>query len=381
MKIFKYKTKKGETRYGFNIYLGLNPLTNKYIYKKRKGYKEYSKACEEYNILKYKRFNKISKQSVKFDYVYNMWLEQYKPTVKKSTFKTTSDLFKLHILPYFKNSKIKELNIFVLQEFTNKKYTELKNYKEVISYLSSVFKLAINKGFIDKNPCDDIIYPINKYDQYNDDEFNNFYNSNEALKFITCAKNTLPKKWYAYFYLLTFTGLRKSEALALKWEHIVKEKNQNGIDVYVLKVKYTLTRDETGQIVDFVKTKSSIRNIELDQSVVNVLFDWKTEQEEIYGKTDIIFNNTSYGYISLSQPDRYLEKIIKESNLRKITLHGLRHTFASICFEAGLDIKTVQHLLGHSKYQTTVDLYVHITKKKQVESINKFSNYMKELLG
>lgn len=230
------------------------------------------------------------------------------------------------------------------------------------------------------NPCDNIIFPIDKYNEFENDEFENFYNSDEVLQFITTAKNVLTKKWYAYFYLLTFTGLRKSEALALKWDHILQDENSLGNDIYVLKVKYTLTRDETGQIADFVKTKSSMRNIELDKSVIYVLFEWKKEQEEYYGKVNIIFNNTYGSYISLSHPNRYLEKIILESKLRKITIHGLRHTFSSICFEALMDIKTVQHLLGHSKYQTTVDLYVHITKKKQVESMNKFSNYMKGLL-
>ena len=62
--------------------------------------------------------------------------------------------------------------------------------------------------------------------------------------------------------------------------------------------------------------------------------------------------------------------------LKHITVHGMRHTHASLMFESGISIKEAQVRLGHSSYQTTADIYTHVTKKQKMETGKKFAEYV-----
>lgn len=133
-------------------------------------------------------------------------------------------------------------------------------------------------------------------------------------------------------------------------------------------------------IVDYPKTKESIRDIEITKDLYDLLMNWKEKQRDIFGDLKMVFNNTKCNYVTQSLPAKKLNKVYENLDIKKITIHGLRHTFASICFEAGMQVKEVQGILGHSDYQITLNLYTHLTKKRKEESINKFNNYIQKHL-
>ena len=72
----------------------------------------------------------------------------------------------------------------------------------------------------------------------------------------------------------------------------------------------------------------------------------------------------------------WLLNIQEKNNLKKITTHGLRHTHATLLFEAGATIKQVQDRLGHNDVKTTMEIYTHITKNAKIEALNKFETYV-----
>ena len=375
MKIEKYKLKNGDTRYKFQVYLGLNPMTNKYIYKKRKGFLTYAEAVKAYNELKFKNQNKPDAKRILFSTVYEEWFKQKKLSIKKATINNIHGYFKNHVLPVFGNVYIDKITSKHVQEFTNIKYQELKGYRLIVKYVSSVFKYGVYHGYIHYNPCDNITFPFNVNEKYEkNDDFYNFLNTEDLIIFLSEAKKRLSEMWYLYFYLIAFTGMRKGEALGLNWDNIITIDNK-----HIIQIRQTVTRAMEGQIIDYPKTKNSIRDIEITDDLYNLLMSWKKKQYETFGKLKMVFNNTKLDYITQSQPDRQLKKVYKNLTINKITIHGLRHTFASICFEAGMDIKNVQEILGHANYQITLDLYTHLTNKKQETSMKQFSNYLDNL--
>ena len=120
-----------------------------------------------------------------------------------------------------------------------------------------------------------------------------------------------------------------------------------------IKINKTLARVKNrGLYVEQPKTKNSKRDIPVDEETMNILKKWRLEQR------------------------KWLEVIIKQNNLKRITIHGLRHTHASLLLEAGANIKDVQERLGHSSIQITMDLYIHIIDKRKEKTAAQFAKYI-----
>lgn len=93
----------------------------------------------------------------------------------------------------------------------------------------------------------------------------------------------------------------------------------------------------------------------------------------------LVFSNPETNSLyAVSAPTKWLSVLLKNFDMKKISPHGLRHTHATLLFEAGADIKEVQARLGHANSQTTLDIYTHITEARQHETANKFSNFMSD---
>lgn len=183
---------------------------------------------------------------------------------------------------------------------------------------------------------------------------------------------------YSFFRTLAFTGMRVGELLALTWKDI--DFNDNYI-----KINKTLARGKNRRLyVEQPKTKNSKRDIPVDDETMNILKKWRLEQRKwlltlginTLSKNQLVFSNQKNEYLQLSKPRKWLEVIIKQNNLKRITIHGLRHTHASLLLEAGANIKDVQERLGHSSIQITMDLYIHITDKRKEKTAAQFAKYI-----
>lgn len=360
MNIKKYKTKDGKTKYKFNAYLGKDPLTGKEIRTNRAGFD--SKKDAEIAYVKLINQGFIRKKST-FEDVYNEWFEIYKTTVKDTTILKTKGFFVDHILPIFGKKRIDRITIQQVQKFIIKKSQELKGYKMLNTYMSQVFKYAISHQYANNNPCLNVIYPrIIK----NDDKKIHYWNKKQVKIFLDFIKDKKEYKWYAFFRLLIYTGVRKGEALALTWNDIdFKNKRIN--------INKTLSLDVNHKkIITTPKTKNSNRIIFIDDHNLSILKKHKLHQ----GPSNLLFTDQNNGYLNSTYVSNVMYGIIRKAKLPKIAVHDLRHTHASLCFESGMTIKEVQQRLGHSNIRTTADIYVHLTQKKEQQSFNKFINFM-----
>lgn len=77
-----------------------------------------------------------------------------------------------------------------------------------------------------------------------------------------------------------------------------------------------------------------------------------------------------------TQPTQWNNSICEHGHLRYIAVHGFRHTHASLLFDSGASMKDVQKRLGHSSMKTTMDIYTHVTKQSEQETVTEFERYM-----
>lgn len=137
-------------------------------------------------------------------------------------------------------------------------------------------------------------------------------------------------------------------------------------------------------IFPHLKQKKSKRLISVDSQTIKVLKQWKLEQAKTllkYGFNSLDPNQLLFTYqdnkiYRPSYVNDWLNIIIKEYNLKKITIHGFRHTHCSLLFEMGTPIQVVQERLGHSNIKTTMDIYTHVTDKSRDQIADNFAKYV-----
>lgn len=163
------------------------------------------------------------------------------------------------------------------------------------------------------------------------------------------------------------TGMRIGEICALSWEDI-------DLCSKVIHIRHTIARvksekegsKKTQLILDDPKTKSAIRDIPISTPLLPVLYGMKERSGAGYlisGKMEFVSTRT-FDY-------RY-KKILEKTGIPLQNFHSLRHTFATRCVEAGMDVKTLSEILGHSNVSITLNTYVHPSLERKREQMEKF---------
>ncbi len=222
--------------------------------------------------------------------------------------------------------------------------------------LQSLFTTAVQWQIIESNPCSRVKPPRRNRAEaiWLDDA--------EAIQLLECLNSAEPV-YKTLFTLYIFTGMRRGEALGLKWTDINFQKQLIDINkelVYVHKV---------GVKLDTPKNDSSRRVIKVPRPVIDLLEDWRETQAlnkatygDMYEDSDFIFTNKVGRYLHPDTVSSWFSRFVKAHDLPPIHLHSLRHTNASIMIAKGVDLKTVSKRLGHADLQTTIMIYTHQIK-------------------
>ncbi|MDO6299098.1 site-specific integrase [Enterococcus casseliflavus] len=379
--IKKYQKKNGTIAYMFKAYLGIDPVTGKKKYTTKRGFKSQREAKKAYNrlMVQVEENDVVTNSQRLFSELADEWFEQYKNTVRESTYVAQRLAYKKHIFPLFGNLKISKISIPYCQKQVNYWYSYYKKYSNLIGLTSSIFKYALSLRLIRNNPMDAVIRPKRKK-QIDEERYSApYYEKEELLAFLEIAKN-YPDPIYPIFRILAFTGLRKGELLALRWKDIDFDKG-------TLSVKQTLATCDKWEIKFQVpKTEKSLRTISIDSETLQVIKRWQLKQKENFLKIGIkptkdgeqlLFVSEENKPLYLDYVNHNLKIIIKENNLKYITPHGFRHTHCSLLFESGASLKEVQVRLGHTDIKTTMDIYTHVTKRQTEETANRFADFMR----
>lgn len=276
-------------------------------------------------------------------------------------------LYKKHIKENVENMLVRKVKDIDLQNVLNDAIAKGKTVgtvDKIKQLLNLIFKFAKKNKIIDYNPAYDLEIPPKKTKD------TIFLTVDEQKKFV----KRLHKQKYRLIYLLILeTGLRIGEATGLKWEDI----DFNEKCLYV-KRNIVLNKKTKELEVHEGKTQKAIRRIPLTIKAIDILLEQKKNMPNIINKNWVgyIFIFRDGNIAKSANVYATLKSIVKTMGMNEISVHSLRHTFATRCIEAGMRPKTLQKILGHASITTTMNLYVHVSSEETVKEMEKFERYL-----
>lgn len=177
----------------------------------------------------------------------------------------------------------------------------------------------------------------------------------EILRFLTQAKE---EGYYEMFLLELSTGMRRGEIIGLKWRDLNMQTGELHISRQVVK---------TGNSAEVTtpKTKSSIRTILLPPDMMEILAELK---KHTHGEWMFPSPVNEGQPRNPSSVYHRFQLILERSHCKRVRFHDLRHTFATMALENGMDIKTLSAMIGHISSETTLNIYSHITDTMQQQA-------------
>jgi len=379
--IESYNLKNGDTRYKFQIYVGVDPLTGNEKRTTRSGFKTMKDAKSALYEIKHEisqgTFRKI--QAKTYQDMYELWIKQYEKTVEESTFVKTIGYFKNHILPAMSLYRVDKITVDVCQKHVDEWAEKLKKYWVIKSYAAKVLDFAIKRGYLQTNPFTLVDTPKPKQAplELTNNVEENFYTREQLNEFLAYLKEENNPKVYTFFRLLAYSGIRKGEALALQWKDIDFTKLE-------IRINKALSRGKNSKLYLKTTKTGTTRTIKMDKETIETLALWRKQQRKEYltlgfntsNEEQLVFSNERNEFVQPTKTRKWLVRVQEKYNLKRIKTHGLRHTHCSLLYEAKVDIKEIQDRLGHSDIKTTMNMYTHLTLEAKSEAIQKFDNYL-----
>lgn len=222
-----------------------------------------------------------------------------------------------------------------------------KTIRNTVSVLSASYDRAIQLGMLTENPCSNVTLPKNKKKDVD------IFSDSDVATFISALENERLDYKVGY-KLALFCGLRRSEILGLREEHI-------NIPFRAVTVSETRHLVGTDDVVQDTKTATSHRTLALPESLVRDIDALIKEHHAFeYDHTDYLIQD---GFGQPMNPSTFSNRIYRieaDNGLPHVSLHDLRHTFASMLNNANIDIARISRELGHSSINTTLGIYTHV---------------------
>lgn len=289
------------------------------------------------------------------------WKEYKRAYVKQSTMAAYVLILENHIIPRFGDGDSlheKEVQAFVLQKL--EKGLSIKSVKDILIVLKMVMKYGVKNEWMNYYEWD-IKYPTTS--------------ANKELEVLSVAHHrTILNYIQSHFtfmglgiYISLSTGLRIGEICALKWGDVNVADGTITVSrtierIYIIEGE----KKHTELVINTPKTKNSCREIPMSKELLAMVKPLKkVVNDDFYMLTNDEHPTEPRTYRN------YYNKLMLKLGIPKLKYHGLRHSFATRCIEAGCDYKTVSVLLGHSNISTTLNLYVHPNMEQKKRCITK----------
>lgn len=297
----------------------------------------------------------------------DLWKEEKRQFVKKSTFAAYSLIVETHLQPAFGNLTAiteKDVQDFVLHKLNGG--LSQKTIKDMLIVLRMILKFGAKKNYCVYAPID-VIFPTDRERQ--ELEVLSIANQKKIMRFI---EDNFTFRNLGIFICLS-TGIRIGEICALTWDDIDIE---NGV-IHIRKTIQRIYVKENGikkteLLIDTPKTATSMRDIPMIKDLYEILKPLKK-----------VVNNDYFVLTNEATPTEprtyrnYYKKLLDKLGIPPIKFHGLRHSFATRCIESKCDYKTVSVILGHSNISTTLNLYVHPNYEQKKKCIDKMFRKIK----
>lgn len=349
--------RKKSSGWEVGVFLGRDPLTGKQLRKFKGGFKTKKEAelyASQLSVDVSNGFNIATSKTLLKDFI----MEWYKNHVSRSLGINTVSRYKTgiekYIIPYLGNMSLEKIEPSIVQNFYYYLIdTGLKpgTCKKIIEIITSCFKYAMKLKLVNIIPTkiEKLKDEGSKLDVWDQTQLNYF------------LSNIKGKYLYIPSVIVGLTGIRVAELCGLRWQNVDLDNNTIYITEQVIQDKI----NKTCLLTDKLKTKTSRRYISISPGMSKLLREYKSSQ----ANTSDVHRKNKTDFVILSRDGSmckprtlsmdFTKNVSKHKDFPQITIHGLRHSHATILIRNGTNIKTVSERLGHSSVTFTYNTYIH----------------------
>ncbi|UQZ74825.1 site-specific integrase [Niallia circulans] len=382
------------SKWAFMVDIGIDPVTGKRKQKGKGGFrtKQEAEVAAAALIHEVEEGMYVEETNQTFIDFSKEWLSIYRDSkdVKPGTIRV-----RLHeigkLMPYFAQLKLRDI--------TRKRYQDALNDLKGQGYSDStmdgihrtgrmIFRKALELEIIKKDPTEYAYLKKDKktIEQLEEEEVPKYLEKEELALFLKTAWEQGLEVDHLMFLILSYTGIRVGELVALKW----KDVDFINHTISITKTYYNPNNNTLEYQLVTPKTRKSRRKIIVDEEVIDALKEHKNVQDEVikrlensYHNEDFIFAKMErqYGYpIVIKTVQNRMARLLRIAGLnQELTPHSLRHTHTSLLAEAGVSLEQIMDRLGHSDDQITKNVYLHVTQEMKKEASHKFAELMRSL--
>ena len=297
---------------------------------------------------------------MKFEDFWKMYCADMETRLREHTMRTKKYIVELKILPYFGNKRVNDITAADIRQWQNEliKMGYSPTYlKTINNQLSAIFNYAVRYYDLKSNPC----VKAGSMGKSKEEEMD-FWTGEEFRKFIDSVMNK--RLSYMAFMTLYWTGMRMGELLAL---------NPKDIDLEKRTISITKSYQRLGKkdVITPPKTPKSKRVITIPEFLAADIKDYMDSLYDLQ-ENDRLFPITKY-YL-----EHEMQRGIKESGVKRIRVHDLRHSHASMLIELGFSPLEIANRLGHEKVETTLNTYAHLYPNKQTKLAERLDSEYRE---
>jgi integrase len=356
------------------------------------------------------------------------WIDQWlnvmmKNSIRETTYQSYKNTIEKHIKPKLGKIEIQKLTAANIKRLMNEKTDgeradgkegglSVRSVRYIYRMINGALKQAKVEGLISFNPCEAIKQPkLNRKEQMT-------IPLNKIGQFLKTAKyNGHYNRYFLVYYLVLNTGLRRGEVLGLRWKDIdLVEKRLKVVQQVVIEANKPVLRKlktDTSQdriiylsdaVIDEIKEYKASLMADPDNLIdpatgrqrerPDGTFDrkpmegflrgalaWDDLKIARYFTNGLVFIDLSGNVVNPSSMVRSFKGLLKITGLpQDIRFHDLRHTFAELSLEHGIDIKTLQNDLGHASIETTLDIYGHVNERMKKDAAEKRGEIFQSIL-
>ncbi len=297
---------------------------------------------------------------MKFEDFWKMYCADMETRLREHTMRTKKYIVELKILPYFGDKRVNDITAADIRQWQNEliKMGYSPTYlKTINNQLSAIFNYAVRYYDLKSNPC----VKAGSMGKSKAEEMD-FWTGEEFRKFIDSVMNK--RLSYMAFMTLYWTGMRMGELLAL---------NPKDIDFEKRTISITKSYQRLGKkdVITPPKTPKSKRVITIPEFLAADIKDYMDSLYDLQ-ENDRLFPITKY-YL-----EHEMQRGIKESGVKRIRVHDLRHSHASMLIELGFSPLEIANRLGHEKVETTLNTYAHLYPNKQTKLAERLDSEYRE---
>ncbi len=353
--IFKRKDGRWEGRY-----IKERDIQNKAIY----GYVYAKTYLEVRDKLAEAKYSVTCRDEIKdkrlFEYFCKGWIIEIKKRIKASTYAKYCNILKNHIVPSLGRLRISCITTDVIKQYSADKLgtgLSVKTVRDILSVLKGIFEFAQSEGAVCNCSFSEISVKSSKKNI-------SILTQNEYTQFLDYLMTDTDNTKLGILICLC-TGIRIGEVCALKYDDI-----SDGC-IFVSKTMQriqTMTDSETKTEVCITepKSESSIRYVPIPLFLNEPI-------QKLYCRNAYILTGEAERYIEPRTLQNRFKKHLELCGISNVNFHICRHTYASYCVEAGVEIKCLSEMLGHSSVNITLNRYVHSSLEQKKENIEKFN--------